>query len=77
VRRIFLIARVIFGIVGALIALGIIPIFLIYVCRGFPRLLAGIAIDCVIIAGFIWVIISGVNSALSDRGDHDARRSGE
>ena len=74
---IFLVARVICGIVGALVALGIIPIFLIYVCRGIPQLLLGIAIDCLIIAGFFWLIISGVNGALSDRGDHDVRRSGE
>jgi small neutral amino acid transporter SnatA (MarC family) len=77
VRRIFLVARVICGIVGASVALVIVPMFLIYVCRGFPQLFFGIAIDCLIIAGFIWLIISGVNSALSDRADHDAQRSGE
>lgn len=69
-RKIWDAARVICGIAGAVIALTIIPELLIYVCRGFLQLLLGVVVDCLIIGGFIWLIVSGANSALDGRVHH-------
>lgn len=65
--RLFLVVRVVFGIVGTLIALGIAPILLIYLCETVPQLLLGALIDSLIIAGCIWLMVNGVNRALSER----------